>query len=473
MKTFALFVFLFFSLGLTSQYEVDQGNCLKKLFSTKLQLERTRTEWTTPTALSHFESPIKYEVEDNLIDGLPGQPSEMDFKQYSGYVTVDEASGRNLFYYFVEAEGQNTTIKPLVLWLNGGPGCSSLGIGAMVEHGPFGIKNDGKSLYLRRHSWNKVANILYLESPVGVGFSYSNTKSDYESMGDTRTAQDTYAFLVKWFQRFPHYRTSDLFIAGESYAGHYIPELVDIIQSKSSSPLSLATYLKGIMIGNGVADTIADLTGMFDYIRSHVMISEETHAGLVETCARKKLLPKCNDFLLRTKYEMGPIDLFSIVSGPCDSSSTKKSSCKHETDPCEKRYVGVYLNLPEVQKALHVKLPHTWGICSMVSTNWTDTPSSVLPIYRKIMKTRVKILLYSGDMDGVVPVTSTEYAIRALNLTIKNSWRPWVDSTGEVAGYRVDYDGLTFATVRGAGHEVPRYQPARAFSLLKWFVEGA
>lgn len=115
---------------------------------------------------------------------LPGQPP-VSFQQYSGYVTVDENQDRTLFYYFVEAESDPAS-KPLVLWLNGGPGCSSFGIGAFSENGPFRPRGGGL-LVRNDYSWNKEANMLYLESPAGVGFSYSAKQSFYALLNDTIT----------------------------------------------------------------------------------------------------------------------------------------------------------------------------------------------------------------------------------------------------------------------------------------------
>ncbi|KAK1288859.1 Serine carboxypeptidase II-3 [Acorus calamus] len=122
-------------------------------------------------------------MEADKIDALLGQPKGVDFDQYGGYVTVDPNYGRALFYYFVESP-HNSSDKPLVLWLNG------------------------------------AANVIFLESPIGVGFSYSNTSSDYKLNGDERTAEDSYTFLINWLERFPHYKTREFFQAGESYTGH-------------------------------------------------------------------------------------------------------------------------------------------------------------------------------------------------------------------------------------------------------------
>ncbi|VVA29427.1 PREDICTED: serine carboxypeptidase [Prunus dulcis] len=138
---------------------------------------------------------------------LPRQP-QANFQQYAGYTTVDEKQQRSLFYYFVEAEIDPAS-KPLVLWFNGGPGCSSVGIGAFGEHGPF--KPSGDILLKNDFSWNREANMLYLESPAGVGFSYSANKSFYDFVNDEITARDNLMFLQRWFDKFPDYKNRDFF----------------------------------------------------------------------------------------------------------------------------------------------------------------------------------------------------------------------------------------------------------------------
>ncbi|KAK0583922.1 hypothetical protein LWI29_005114 [Acer saccharum] len=155
-----------------------------------------------------------------LITALPGQPTNVSFKQHSGYINVTDAhhgSTRALFYYFVEAQSPDPVSLPLTLWLNGGPGCSSLGFGAFMEHGPFQPGKNGVLLW-NKYSWNLESNMLYVESPIGVGFSYSNTSSDYILWNDTRTAEDNLRFIVKWLEEFPQYEDSDFFLTGESYA---------------------------------------------------------------------------------------------------------------------------------------------------------------------------------------------------------------------------------------------------------------
>lgn len=95
---------------------------------------------------------------------------------------------------------------------------------------------------------NAVANMLFIEIPAGVGYSYSNTTSDYYNTGDQRTTDDAYAFLVTWLEKFPEYQDRDFFITGESYAGHYIPELANLIVSKNRATNVISIKLKGVAV---------------------------------------------------------------------------------------------------------------------------------------------------------------------------------------------------------------------------------
>ena len=128
------------------------------------------------------------------ITDLPGLNFSINFKQYSGYITVDEVKKTRLFYWYVESQS-NATTAPLVLWLNGGPGCSSL-VGFFGELGPFYVKSDF-SLGMNEFSWNKIANMIFLESPAGVGFSKTDTPIAYK---DYRAAKDSRQFLINFFQ---------------------------------------------------------------------------------------------------------------------------------------------------------------------------------------------------------------------------------------------------------------------------------
>ncbi|KAJ0493903.1 putative carboxypeptidase D [Helianthus annuus] len=424
-------------------------------------------------------------MEDDYIHGgLPGQPlsKESKFKQYSGYINVDSLNGRSLFYYFVEALDEPSS-KPLVLWLNGGPGCSSLGVGAMLEIGPFGVNPDGKTLYSRRFSWNKVANILFLESPAGVGFSYSNTSTDYDLSGDKRTG--LIRFLGELVHTIPRYKNHDLFIIGESYAGFYIPELADVITKKNMKGHSSSIInLKGIMIGNGIMNEDTDNKGFNDYLWSHALISDEIYTKLSQNCSSNAVNSDyCNSLEEELGEDIGDIDFYNIYGPTCTplpAGLTTRRKRHSVVDPCEGEYVEKYLNLADVQNAFHAnitKLSYPWSTCryhhsyltpNSLPSGRIGAPSTMFPIYKRLIASGLRILLYRCGRG--CSVSGTRYSIDAMNLKVVKPWRFWTDSTKQVAGYKVVYDGLTFATVRGAGHEVPRFQPRQAFALLKMFL---
>ncbi|CAA6668970.1 unnamed protein product [Spirodela intermedia] len=434
------------------------------------------------TAIAAVESP-ELQSQSGTKDGdrikeLPGQPVGIDFKQYGGYVIVDGGAGRALFYYLAEAAGGDPSSRPLLLWFNGGkekvlpaprkssslgtrwkssacdlvchpgflsgPGCSSLGFGAMEELGPFRVRSDGRTLFRNPFAWNSVANVLFLESPAGVGYSYSNTTADYRSCGDRRSAADTLVFLVNWLERFPEYKRRDLYVAGESYGGHFVTQLA----SSSSSTTSLttppsSTLKESSYMGNAVMNDETDFKGMYEFFWSHALISDEAIEGIRTFCNFSLLdlgysrSPDCQQALELVDGIFGQsLDLYDIYGPPCTSGSLTaipRRASVNEFDPCSDFYVEAYLNRPEVQEALHANLTKL-GYPGEPAVGWKDKAKTVLPLVRKLMGHGVRVL---------------------------------------VGGYVVVYEGgLMLATVRGAGHEVPSHQPSRALLLVKSFLRG-
>ncbi|XP_057953391.1 serine carboxypeptidase 1-like [Malania oleifera] len=463
------FLLITFSADANSQV----GNLQKLIMSRKSQNPPLAASWARLDATEEhstvFVEPQDGLMEANRIDKLPGQPQGVNFNQFSGYVTVDPKAGKALFYYFVESPKYSST-NPVVLWLNGGPGCSSFGYGAMMELGPFRVSSDGKTLFRNNHSWINVANVIFLESPAGVGFSYSKTTSDYQRTGDKSTAKDAYNFLINWFERFPQYKSRDFFIVGESYAGHYVPQLAYTILLNNKNAI---INLKGIAIGNAWIDDATNTMGIFDYLWTHALNSDETNKGIHSFCDFGSLSSsaQCDSFQEKALYmEMGDIDFYNIYAPICLKASFKKglTSSIYNFNPCSDNYIKSYLNIPKVQAALHAN-PTTWSACR--DFNWTDSPSTILPMIKDLMRSGIRVWLYSGDTDGRVPITSTRYSINSLNLSIVSPWHPWYTNK-EVGGYVVQYKGLTLATVRGAGHLVPTYQPQRALTMISSFLQG-
>ncbi|BAS84477.1 Os03g0386700, partial [Oryza sativa Japonica Group] len=481
MSKEAFTLWLFFLLLVHGAFADQAARVLE--FS-RSRMEMRDDQYTTEHTSQRANHQLYMSSQDGLkeadkVSELPGQPGRAGFDQYAGYVTVNATSGKALFYYFAEATDDPST-KPLVLWLNGGPGCSSLGDGAMLEIGPFLVNGDNRTLSINRYAWNNVANMLFLESPAGVGFSYSNTTSDYDNTGDTSTAADAYTFLTNWLERFPEYKGRDFFITGESYGGHYIPQLANAILSNNNITNVTIINLKGVAIGNAYLDDSTNTRATIDYYWTHALISKETHLAVQRNCSfNGTYMAQCRNALAEADTEKGVIDPYNIYAPLCWNASNPRQlhGSAINVDPCSRYYVESYLNRPEVQRTLHANttgLKQPWSGCSNIITpeNWKDAPVSMLPSIQGLISSGVSTWLYSGDIDAVCPVTSTLYSLDILELPINSSWRPWYSDDNEVAGYVVGYKGLVFATVRESGHMVPTYQPQRALTLFSSFLQG-
>ncbi|XP_057476804.1 serine carboxypeptidase-like 27 [Actinidia eriantha] len=434
----------------------------------------------------------RLEQERDRITRLPGQPSSVNFSQYSGYITVDARLGRNLFYWLIEAppaSGKSASSKkPLLLWLNGGPGCSSVAYGAWEEIGPFRVNPDGKTLTLAPHAWNTEANLLFLDSPAGVGFSYTSTLVDMQNVGDKRTAKDAYTFLIKWFNRFPQYKHRPFYIGGESYAGHYVPQLSQLIVRGNKGIKNSVINFKGFLLGNALLDDHYNYVGTFEFWWNHGLISDASYKALQKGCSNSSWIhmkEECAQVYFQTQQNIGRINPYSLYNSYCAEVGTvwynfrnplMTSTFGGNDETCRVKYTKMYLKNAMVQNALHVntaKMVHPYTTCSQYVNhdNWTDSASSVLPIFKELIAAGIKLWVFSGDTDIMVPLSSTRYSLNALKLKTLSDLVPWYDNKEEVGGWLQVYDGLTLVIVRGAGHEVPLDRPSLAFILFQGFLE--
>jgi len=241
---------------------------------------------------------------EHRITILPGWDGDLPSKHYSGYLNI--TTTKHYHYWFIEAE-YDPENAPIVLWLNGGPGCSSL-IGLLEEHGPFRINDstDPPTLSRFEYNWAKLANMIYLESPVGVGFTYSDNAEDYENTDET-TMMNNLLAVEKFFELFPEEAHKDFYITGESYAGIYVPTLAERVLEKTMNGTYKGAPLKGIAVGNGCTGTEVGVCS-----RPSAFVAQyfaETTA-FVKPNLKKKLNENCN---WDTPYDISTVCNASII----------------------------------------------------------------------------------------------------------------------------------------------------------------
>jgi len=275
----------------------------------------------------------------------------------SGFITVNQEYGANLYYYFIQSQN-NPATDPVVLWLQGGPGCSSL-FGAFVENGPQVVLDDG-SFVSNPWSWNTNASLIYIDSPVGTGFSYVEKSSGY-ARNEYTIAQELYTALYTFFFTLqPQLGNNDFYIFGESYAGKYVPYLATAVLENNLNA-SNKINLQAIGVGDGWVDPLIQSRTYSEFLKSHGLISTvvadasvaiyDAYAALVDAHLFAEADVVGNDLLELLVVAAGNVDVYDIDYKNGDP-----------TDPLQNQ-LQVILNKPDVQKLLNAGTQQ-WQACA-------------------------------------------------------------------------------------------------------------
>lgn len=228
-----------------------------------------------------YNNPVRTAEQDE-IKSLPNLAFQPKFKQYSGYLEADEANPRNKFFHYWLVESENDPDKdPLMLWLNGGPGCSSME-GILTESGPFRIHSNG-SVLKNEFAWNAKINILYIEGPAGVGFSYGAHDHDYTTTDDMMAVQYLRA-LRSFLRKFPKMRLRPFYIVGESYGATYAAVLGWRVAKDAKDDINL----KGIAMANGYTEADLVVKSLFFYAYFHGFLGDTAWSNFSSSCCDGK-----------------------------------------------------------------------------------------------------------------------------------------------------------------------------------------
>lgn len=399
-----------------------------------------------------------------------------NIESYSGYLTVDEKFNSNLFFWYFAAQSDAQKDAPVVIWLQGGPGASSM-YGLFTENGPFSVDSQLK-LHPRKYSWHLNHHLIYFDNPVGTGFSFTDHDEGY-STNETHVGNNLHNALVQFFQLFPELQSRKFFVTGESYGGKYVPAVSHAIHRQNDNA-KVKINLKGLAIGNGLCDPFHQLV-YGDYLYQ---------LGLIDANARDQFHEyekKGRECI--TKGDMNcAFDAFdALINGDMyHSGSLFKNVSGFETyfnylqtrpDPKDD-YMVKFLELPETRKAIHVgnNTFHELDTENKVEEHLKlDVMNSVVPYLEELLNT-YRVVIYNGQLDIIVAYPLTMNYVQKLNFPEREQYKKapryiWkVD--GEIAGYAKEAGHLVEVLVRNAGHMVPKDQPKWALDLLMRLTHG-
>lgn len=442
----------------------------------------------------------------NIIETLPGFPGKLPFTLETGYIGVNEIDDVQLFYYFIESQ-RDPANDPLVFWMAGGPGCS--GFSALAfEIGPltfdYGTYNGTlPSLLINKYSWTQAANIIFIDAPVGAGFSYATTEEG-KYTSDIESAYQYYTFLRKWLLSHPKFLGNELYVGGDSYSGITLPIVVKNILEGIEAGVRPKMELQGYLLGNPVTDDFIDTNSRIPYVHRVNLISDEYYEDAKEYCGGNYIDVDANNTacvatLQLIKECLLQINLCQILEPQCAFSSKRRRELEWDLRvqeaetidnilsnnrlpelPCRGfTYVMAYrwLNDERVQEALYVRPESVptdgWKRCPKNFSTYTEDVTSSIAYHKNLSETGLRALIYSGDHDISVPWIGTLSWIKSLGVAVFDEWRAWyVD--GQIAGYQVkfmnDHFRLTYVTVKGAGHTAPEYKHKETLAMFDRFL---
>lgn len=386
----------------------------------------------------------------------------------SGHLPIDSES--SLFYAFYEAEQPLTppAATPLIVWLQGGPGCSSM-FGNLFELGPFLLSDD---LRLRRNpfSWGRRSALLFVDSPLGSGFSPAPSASAIPrdlSLVSAHLSAALQSFLAA---RPPSFRSRPLFLASESYGGKLVPAAAHhILRQNSIFPDALRINLAGVAIGNGLTHPAAQIHSHAAAAYFSGLINGRQRARMEELQGNAAALVRAGKWSEAADARGLALGWLQNVTGLVTLYDIRRKR------PYAKAKLAVFLNREEVKVALGAGKETTWVECNdaVRAAMKGEMMRSVKFMVEEAVGS-VRVLLYQGMFDLKDGVASTEAWMREMDwegmgrfrAAERRLWR--VD--GEIAGYLQKWGNLSHLVVSGAGHFVPVDQGRSSQAMIEDWV---
>ncbi|XP_017971009.1 PREDICTED: serine carboxypeptidase-like 50 [Theobroma cacao] len=396
----------------------------------------------------------------------------------SGYLPVNPATGSAIFYSFYEAQSPTSPLShtPLLIWLQGGPGCSSM-IGNLFELGPWWVVSshnqnvDHLSLKRNPGSWNRLFGLLFLDSPIGTGFSIASTPQEIPR-DQNSVAKHLFAAITSFTSLDPLFKYRPIYITGESYAGKYVPAIGYYILNKNPQlPVSQRVNLRGVAIGDGLTDPITQVATHADSAYYSGLINQRQKGELEEAQREAVELVKIGNWSEATNARSRVLRMLQNMTGLATLYDYTKKK------PYQTQFATRFLNIAEVKKALRVNESIVFEECSDVvgAALHEDVMKSVKYMVEFLVKNS-KVLLYQGLYDLRDGVVSTEAWVKTMKweglekflMADRELWKV----NGELAGYVQKWGSLTHVVVLGAGHLLPADQALNSQDMIEnWVLE--
>ncbi|CAI5731938.1 unnamed protein product [Peronospora destructor] len=429
------------------------------LTTTAVSRAQETSSETAALRMDEVESTQKdNDTSDDAVLFLPGFGAPLE-KQYAGLVGVNSVNGGKLFYWFFETRAtlQIDEQTPLLLWLNGGPGASSM-TGLLAEMGPYRLTTERK-LIPHEHTWTNIGHMLFFDQPVGTGYSFVRDEIGHVNT-QKEVAEQLNRGLQTFFRRHPEYRHNPLYVCGESYAGKYAPSLAHYIHMKNSGALDkndIVINLTGVAIGNGDMWPVLQTRSVPDFaIALGLIDSQQYEDANAQISVCEELHRQGRD-----------VDAFHV----CQTVTQKIYEAAGNPFMYDIRQSEQYIHGPEHAYGTSPSAPAL--VRHLLQDEMLDVP---IAVFRDLLD-NYKFLFYAGNMDGsVCNNLGVGQIIDRLAWTDTAKYRvakrqPWIVD-GRVAGLVKTAGNMSYVVVLNSGHLVPTDQPEASLDMMRRFINN-
>ncbi|KAI8957971.1 putative carboxypeptidase S1 [Daldinia sp. FL1419] len=420
-------------------------------------------------------SKLSFVKNSGICETTPG------VNQYSGYLSVGK--GMNMWFWFFEAR-KNHQHAPLVAYFEGGPGDASE-YGLFTQNGPCHFVNNETTPSLNPYSFNSYANMLYIDQPIGVGFSYGNATAN----STKAAAPFVWNLLQAFYDSFPEYENRDFGIFTESYGGHYGPEFARYILDQNAAIFrgdidAKTIRLVALGVSNGWFDATIQEKANIEYVynNSYRQLINESFYGELLTrydTKCKAALDRCTSvgtteacyaawqsYMNEIEYPIIGVlnqDYPGFYLGDIRDPSLRAPTTHVE-----------YLRRLDVQEALGVRVnfSETAGAAGFIySGDGMLDPRSFISQLSAVVQAGVRVLIWTGDADYVSNWLGTLKVANTIEWSGKERFSiqdmtPYT-FRGTQKGTFKALDNLTFMRIFEAGHNVPFYQPEASLQIFE------
>uniref|UniRef100_A0A3Q0S9I6 Carboxypeptidase n=1 Tax=Amphilophus citrinellus TaxID=61819 RepID=A0A3Q0S9I6_AMPCI len=419
---------------------------------------------------------------------LLGLSTPVASKEAWSYVEVRDGAHMFWWLYYADSASAQYENLPLVMWLQGGPGGSGTGFGNFEEIGPL-----NRDLEPRKTSWVQAASVLFVDNPVGTGFSYTDRPDAYATNVAT-VASDMLVLLKNFFTEKPEFQSIPFYIFSESYGGK-MAAAISLELTKAITKGTVKCNFSGVALGDSWISPVDSVMTWGPYLYTTSLLDDYGLAEVNKAAEAVKQAVEQQEFLKATEMwsvaenvveqNTNGVNFYNILTQDSDENHKLTHlalQILRHIRPLQRQSLSDLMNGPIRKKLGIIPQNVTWGgQADEVFTNMAgDFMKPVVDIVDQLLTAGVNVTVYNGQLDLIVDTLGQELWVKQLKWEgipsfNKLRWTPLDDpASPHITGaFYKTYKNFAFYWILKAGHMIPSDQGPMALQMLKMITQQA